>query len=284
MLTDPTLGQLDSVRAGIDYVLVAPPRSKPDQWGEIHCPFPVALTFDIIATNPAARLRDIELRFPCHGAERDSRPLFSDAAGGPYSHGYLAPLLKAALTHLYGPAVASLYTFHSYRSGLATALHAAGVPDPTIQLICRWMCPESLHVYRRMGTREHEAATRRAAAADVDVMQSGNAPRVSADEGYARLSASLQGPRGALAQREYEAVRAAVTAAGAAAQPTVPVRPPPTAEAPVGASFAGRPPPGAAAFAPASLWPRERSAEFGGAGWAVQIVSSTRCTSLVSFA
>ena len=33
------------------------------------------------------------------------------------------------LTHLYGPAVASLYSFHAFRSGL-------------IQLnICRWMYP-----------------------------------------------------------------------------------------------------------------------------------------------
>ena len=39
----------------------------------------------------------------------------------------------------------------SRRSPLASALHAAGVDDAMIQLICRWMCPESLHVYRRMG-------------------------------------------------------------------------------------------------------------------------------------
>ena len=62
-------------------------------------------------------------------------------------------MLRSALAHLYGEAVASLYSFHSFRSGLATALHAAGVSDAMIQLICRWMCPESesLHVYRRMG-------------------------------------------------------------------------------------------------------------------------------------
>ena len=41
----------------------APPRSKPDQTGEIHCPFSVVLTYhpdDPI--NAAAALRDIELR------------------------------------------------------------------------------------------------------------------------------------------------------------------------------------------------------------------------------
>jgi hypothetical protein len=51
-------------------------------------------------------------------------------------------MLTAILTYLYGPLVAALCTFHSYRSGLATAppsyaLHAAGVSDAMIQLICR---------------------------------------------------------------------------------------------------------------------------------------------------
>ena len=72
-----------------------------------------------------------------------------DSAGEPYSHHFLHSLLRAALTHLYGPAVASLYSFHAFRSGL-------------IQLICRWMCPESLHVYRRMGVAENEINVRKA--------------------------------------------------------------------------------------------------------------------------
>ena len=70
----------------------------------------------------------------------------------PYTHAALDPLLPVVLTFLYGAAVARLYTWHCFRSGLCTALHAAGVPDEMIMLICRWMCPESLHVYRRMGT------------------------------------------------------------------------------------------------------------------------------------
>ena len=44
----------------------------------------------------------------------------------------------------------------------AHACHAAGVEDSMIQLICRWMCPESLHVYRRMGVAEHETLIRKA--------------------------------------------------------------------------------------------------------------------------
>ena len=102
--------------------------------------------------NAAAALRDLELRVGRFVTNRSTTPLFADAAGEPYTHHFLHSLLRAALAHLYGTAVASLYSFHSFRSGLASALHAAGVDDGSmIQLICRWMCPESLHVYRRMG-------------------------------------------------------------------------------------------------------------------------------------
>ena len=112
--------------------------------------------YETTELNPAAALRDLELRTGVQITDRDSRPLFGDAAGQTYTHHYLHNLLRLALTHLYGATVAALYTWHSFRSGLATALHAANVPDSMIMLICRWMCPESLHVYRRMGTREHE--------------------------------------------------------------------------------------------------------------------------------
>ncbi|KAL1508127.1 hypothetical protein AB1Y20_007715 [Prymnesium parvum] len=97
LLTDPSPEQLSALRAGLDYALVAPPRSKPDQWGEIHCPFPVTLTYDTETPNAAACLRDIELQCPCVGAPRQTTPLFADRAGRPYSHGFLASLLNGGL-------------------------------------------------------------------------------------------------------------------------------------------------------------------------------------------
>lgn len=96
-------------------------------------------------------------------------------------------MLRTVLGHCYGSQVASLYTWHSYRSGLATALHAAGVDDAMIMLICRWMSPESLHVYRRMGTAENERHTRKAMQTNVDLIQATNVPKVMGDQGYAEL-------------------------------------------------------------------------------------------------
>jgi hypothetical protein len=59
-ISHPTPAQLAAMRPGVDGARLAPPRSKPDQTGEIHCPFSVVLTYhpdDPI--NAAAALRDI---------------------------------------------------------------------------------------------------------------------------------------------------------------------------------------------------------------------------------
>ena len=226
LVTCPTVQQLQALRPGLDCALVAPPRSKPDQWGEIHCPFPVTLTFGDEPENAAAALRDLELRTPVAGTQRQSTPLFCDPARQPYTHGRLDGLLRAALVFLYGEAVAAVFSWHSYRSGLATALHAAGVSGERIQLICRWMCAESLHVYRRMGTAEHEALIRRAATTNIDVVQAINVPAVAGDAGFAQLAAELQHTRGRDAGRAYDnAHKAALADAPETKSQAHPVRP-----------------------------------------------------------
>jgi len=227
LIEAPTLAQLRAMRSGIDGARLAPPRSKPDQWGEIHCPFSVVLTYDADdPINAAAALRDIEERCQTPAAERASTPLFHDARREPYSHHYLHSMLRAAIAHVYGKATASLFSWHSYRSGLATALHAAGVSDAMIQLICRWMCPESLHVYRRMGVAEHERHIKSASLTKVDVIQATNGPAVFADQGYAELVGELAAPRAAAEEKAFEAaVRAALDPFER--NPSAPPAPPP---------------------------------------------------------
>ena len=290
---DPTAAQLRGLRPGLDRALVAPPRSKPDQWGEIHCPFPVCLTYQDSPDNAARGILEIELERPCHGAARETTALFADERGMPYTHAKLDPLLSLMLTYLYGAAVARLYTWHSFRSGLCTALHAAGVPDAMIMLICRWMCPESLHVYRRMGTVEHEKCVTLAARADVDVIQAGNVVHVDGDQRYAALSAELTGHH-SRAHAAYAAAQRGecvnVDDSAAAAAPPPPAPPPPR--------VAAAPPPSPAADASAltpanalhrrvlvrrDLWPRYACHERGGEGWEATIVSNTNTTAVVAF-
>ena len=218
----PTPELLRGLVTGRDAALLAPPRSKPDQWGEIHCPFSVVLTYEDTPENAAAALRDIELRTQCPRGERESTPLFHDANRQPYSHAFLHSVLRLVLGHLYGSRVAELFSWHSYRSGLATALHAAGVDDPMIQLICRWMCPESLHVYRRMGTKEHESNVKRASLCDVDSMQSVNIPIVAGDQHMSQLSSWVLSSDARSLERVFEDAVAAIvnpTRLTAGAQP-----------------------------------------------------------------
>ena len=77
LISDPTPERLDAARSGIDGARLAPPRSKPDHWGEIHCPSSVVLTYEAgDPINAAAALRDVELRRRAPGAESATTPLF----------------------------------------------------------------------------------------------------------------------------------------------------------------------------------------------------------------
>lgn len=300
IVTEPTAAQLRSLRPGLDYAQVAPPLSKADQWGERNCPFMVTLTYSEGPENPAAQLRDLELR--CRGSgPRSARALFPNAAGEPYAHATLCHLLKGILTFLYSEAVASVYTFHSYRSGLATALHAAGVPDATIQLICRWMCPESLHAYRRMGTREHERLTAAAAQADVHSLQRPNVMRVEGDQGYAELAEAVCGRQGAAARREYDGALGALAGGlgraegaptphlgltdphGGPLPPQLPPRRPPRTPNRSGRRVAPALAPGDEVHVDRAVWPTYPCEENGGAAWTARVLRVEEGDCLLAF-
>jgi hypothetical protein len=277
VITDPSPEMLAAMRPGLDGALLAPPRAKPDQWGEIHCPFPAMLIFRDDDLNAARALRDIELTYPCHGIARKTTPLFSTDSGQPFTHAYLDRMLKTILLSCFGKGVASVFTWHSFRSGLATALHAAGVSDDMIQLMCRWMCPESLHAYRRVGTSEHDGYLQRASKADVSAVQSANVVRVSADQGFAEIMATSEGRRGRDEEAEYEAALRAAMREPAVAQPMVhasTAAPTPTANAPNL---------GAHVLVPSAVYPTETCTEHNGEGWTAVLCSSTKHTVKIEF-
>ena len=60
-----------------------------------------------------AALRDMELRIGVNVANRETTPLFCNATGGVYSHGFLHSMLRMVLTFLYGAALSifSLFLF-----------------------------------------------------------------------------------------------------------------------------------------------------------------------------
>jgi hypothetical protein len=57
-----------------------------------------------------------------------------------------------------------------------------------IQLLCRWMNPASLRLYRRMTPGQCEELIRSASTADVASIQTANIPRVSGDQSFATIN------------------------------------------------------------------------------------------------
>ena len=291
----PSAAQLAALVPGRDGCSVTPPRSKPDQWGEIHCPFTIFLVFTGTPECACKALREMEVRHP--SVDRRTAAVFGDAQGRPFSHGVLDPLLRAVLTHLYSAAVASLYSWHSYRSGLASMLHAAGVPDAVIMLMCRWMCEASLNVYRRIGSTEHESNFQRATRATVLAIQGPNVPDVVGDQQYAHLMNDLNRTRDrsasidAFAAAQRGAAAAAiqpaappVAAPAARHPPAAPPPPPPVPPRPADLRPLDRHnAPGRRVLVLASLWPAYTCREHGGHGWEADIVSATGSTAVVRF-
>ncbi|KAL3907514.1 MAG: hypothetical protein SGPRY_010142, partial [Prymnesium sp.] len=90
-------------------------------------------------------IRDIELERAYRGSERRSNaPLFADENGQPYSYYILNDWLRKVLTAVIGAQESSAFSWHSFGIELACLLRAAGCPDNTMQLICRWKCPDSV--------------------------------------------------------------------------------------------------------------------------------------------
>ena len=261
---DPTAAQLAALRPG-DIILVAPPRSKTDQFGEIHSPFASAIAFSFDPNSAGFIIQQIELARPVHGYSRQLTPLFADEHGLPYTHSVMDTLLHAALVRLYGEQIASCYSWHSLRSGLATALKAAGCSDDVIQMICRWANPESLKIYALHGTSLHINWVDKAEKAVVDAVRASTVPKVCNSEGNIALLHHFDGNVPARARHVLD--NADRDAGDATAQP-----PAPPDTTPLTTSNAI----GRRVRVPAACWPSYPCTEHKGQGWTAHIIALHR--------
>ena len=118
---------------------------------------------------------------PCAPAYRERTPLFSNERGLPFTYAVMHGALRKLLAALYGPLLASAFTWHSIRIGLACALHAAGCPDPVIQLLCRWASESSLRVYRQTGIEKSVFWTDKAQHTRFEAARVNNIPALDRD-------------------------------------------------------------------------------------------------------
>ena len=285
VVVDPTPAQLAQLKPG-DCALLAPPRSKTDQFGEVHCPFPSAILFDPTKPcNAGADLRDIELEQPCRGGARASTPLFADESGHSYRHGKMDDLLHDAMLLCFGDGVARTHSWHSLRSGLACALKEAGCPPEEIQLICRWLNPESLRAYSRLGVTKFIDWVAAAEKAVVDSMQTANMPKYDLCEGLVGLHIEFGRPLSAQAQAVLDAADDAEATPTQAAAARSPRRAAPAADARNEAATEQEPPPppdlrpltianceGRRVLVPSRLWTTYTCDENDGRGWTGQVM------------
>ena len=171
-------------------------------------------------------------------------------------------LLQRAIHRLYGKQVAACHSWHSMRIGLATALKAAGTDDAVIQMICRWMNPESLRIYARHGSSLHIDLVNKAEKAVVDAIQSASVPKVCNSEGNAALHVAFGG---AISRR----ARAVLDAADdATVDDDGEEKAPPSDLSPLTPeNCVGR-----RVLVPRRIWPSYRCDENGGRGWTACVV------------
>ena len=144
----PTWQQLMTLKEG-DYAILMPPPSKADQFGMRWGNNPIWLPFNAIdAVNAARALSRWELCARVKPDARRATPLFcgEEGVGSPLKASALDTLFKRMLEWI--GVDASLYSIHSFRSYLASAMMAADCTDAQIQAALRWASEDALKVYK----------------------------------------------------------------------------------------------------------------------------------------
>ena len=175
----PGAEKLRSMQEGDRAGLIACP-CKNDPFGFSFQPFPLFFNFHGSDSANAARvLRDLALFCPIPADRLRATPLLSSSESlDPFRHGFLDMVLKKLLRATMPEDRAALYTWHSFRIGLACSLLAANAPEHVILALCRWRSKASLRLYARLNISATARWIDDAGSAVVNSVQSPNLPRV----------------------------------------------------------------------------------------------------------
>ena len=158
--------------------MLTPPPSKSDQFNTVWGSLPIYLHFRDEPRNAAAALKQLALAVgPAFRCSDTANAVFVGNNKVPLTCSSMATALYKAMCVMTGSSeTAKLYTWHSFRSYLATALYAANVKPDTIQAMLRWQTEESLRAYRRLSRQMTTKHLESAAMAVVSSVQTANVP------------------------------------------------------------------------------------------------------------
>lgn len=178
VVPDPPSCDLEGLKTG-DAAVLIPPTSKADQFGLEWGPSPIYLRYDDAETVNAAReLRDLELAWPLHGAERRAQPLFVDGAKQPLGQDALRAEFAARLrAGGVSEAVIATVSLHSFRVYLACALLALGRSHDEIKALLRWKSDEALRIYARLNAKTYADLLVGVGSAEIESQRSHNLPQ-----------------------------------------------------------------------------------------------------------
>ena len=115
--------------------------------------------------------------------------------GLPFKDATFATMVMTAVEAAVGEARAKLFSPHSWRVWLATALRMCNASDARIQAMGRWLNPESIKIYARMTKGEYsEWVDKLMAVKRIDTARTTNMPIMDAADAIAAWGSQLHEP------------------------------------------------------------------------------------------
>jgi hypothetical protein len=164
--------------SGVDRVGVLACAAKNDPLVIHFLPSPIIESLNPdVPEDPGIILRDLARHCPVRAEDLRSTPLFTYSRGGEaLGYNFLRKLLKILLLTLFSATVAELFTWHSFRSGLACALRAAKAPDWVLLALLRWRSKSSIPGYGRLSFETAASWLNQAAVQNGRTLTAGSLP------------------------------------------------------------------------------------------------------------
>jgi hypothetical protein len=145
---DATEELLAGLKVG-DFAIITPPPSKADQFDQVWGALPMYIPFHSKDRNAASTLGKLARAVGSVNRSK-GKAVFVDGGLQPLKATDMTNALHRALCSLMSADRARLFSWHSARIYLASALGAMKVKPSVIQAMLRWQTEESLRLYNRM--------------------------------------------------------------------------------------------------------------------------------------